>query len=107
MIYEPLWESAENIVQELGDEIKRNGTNIRLRESILGWQYGGRVFESSMKRLTDDMMTTKGYKVSHAQKSFLECCLLLNNCRLLSARRSTSANLRGSEIQQTVISYYQ
>lgn len=65
MIHEPLWESAENIVKELVDEIKHNGTKIRQRQSILGWQYGGRVFESGMKKLIDDMTTTKGYKVSH------------------------------------------
>ena len=70
MICEHLWESAENIVQELGDEIKRNGKNIRLRQSDLGWQYGGLVFESGIKRLRDDMMTKKGYKVSHLKVLF-------------------------------------
>lgn len=69
MIHEHLWESAENIVQELGDEIKCNGKNIHLRQSVLGWQYGGLVFESGIKRLKDDM-TTKGYKVSHTWKSY-------------------------------------
>ena len=70
MIHEPLWESAKNTVEELGEEIEHNGKNIRLRESIYGWQYGGRVFESGMERLKDEMMTKKGYKVSHTESFF-------------------------------------
>lgn len=70
MIHEPLWESAKDIVEDLVKEIKDNGENIRLRENIMGWQYGQRVFESGMKKLMDDMMTKKGYKVSHTESFF-------------------------------------
>ena len=66
MIVERLWESAEEIVRVLRDEIQHNGTNIRENQDQIGWQYGGTVIQNSIDRLKADMKNEKGYNVSQA-----------------------------------------
>lgn len=65
MTFEPLWESAEEIVRLLRDEIRRNGTNIHENQDAIGWQYGGAVIKNGIDRLKADMKE-KGYNVSQA-----------------------------------------
>lgn len=60
---EPLWKSADDIINQLRSEIEQNGGNIRQRQSDLGWQYAGRVFESGIRNLRNDLAETKGYRV--------------------------------------------
>ncbi|KAA8641662.1 hypothetical protein EYZ11_012080 [Aspergillus tanneri] len=57
-----LWDSAKKIVQELGEEIERNGPNIRIEQPGLGWQYGGKFLQDRTERLKAEMRT-KGYNV--------------------------------------------
>jgi hypothetical protein len=114
-----LWDSAEEIVRELGEEIERNEPNSRLIQPGLGWQYVGKVFLDGTDRLKAEMKT-KGYNVSFfyltspqlpsptvsPNTGLKEIFSKLVDSRSSPVLCSTSLKTRKFATQQTIIFYF-